>query len=475
MTIVAAVVFTGLLLLWLHRLERTGRGVVVVAVVLAIILAESLLYQSQNEIPPGLIHPEYRGFSFRLIDIVIPAALLARLIQRTRGRPVNTSVLLWVVFAVWLAAAGLLGAYEGNRLQLVAFHGKAIIYLGVLVLAATVPLHEYLAKDRLERFLTGAACAALAFIALDVAGVGVTRDLPLLPLQDFGVLGSDAATLFASLGAVALALGLLAEQGGGRLLAVAVALLAAPAVADQRAAFIGLAVSLAVVALAMAFSRRRVRVTPTEIGLAALAVAALLALSTTGEVITGGEGKLPLQDRLTTTFTSYEETLTTGDRLNQWREAWPLIEERPVFGWGLGKEYFYYNKGYWRFDKLDMTHNIFFDLLLRSGLVGLGLFLLALGATGLAAMRGWSWHESDRAAAFALAAGAVVAGLVGKGMVESIFEKYRLAVALGLGIGAMIAAGLPAEARAALRGRAPRTATERVGARMPAGLKTRGT
>ncbi|MGH2839640.1 MAG: O-antigen ligase family protein [Solirubrobacteraceae bacterium] len=444
MTIVAAVVFTGLLLLWLHRLERTGRGVVVVAVVLAIILAESLLYQSQNEIPPGLIHPEYRGFSFRLIDIVIPAALLARLIQRTRGRPVNTSVLLWVVFAVWLAAAGLLGAYEGNRLQLVAFHGKAIIYLGVLVLAATVPLHEYLAKDRLERFLTGAACAALAFIALDVAGVGVTRDLPLLPLQDFGVLGSDAATLFTSLGAVALALGLLAEQGGGRLLAVAVALLAAPAVADQRAAFIGLAVSLAVVALAMAFSRRRVRVTPTEIGLAALAVAALLALSTTGEVITGGEGKLPLQDRLTTTFTSYEETLTTGDRLNQWREAWPLIEERPVFGWGLGKEYFYYNKGYWRFDTLDMTHNIFFDLLLRSGLVGLGLFLLALGATGLAAMRGWSWHESDRAAAFALAAGAAVAGLVGKGMVESLFEKYRLAAALGLGIGVMLSAGLRA-------------------------------
>jgi hypothetical protein len=120
-----------------------------------------------------------------------------------------------------------------------------------------------------------------------------------------------------------------------------------------------------------------------------------------------------------------------------------------------------------------MTHNIFGDLVLRSGLVGLGLFLLALVTTAAAAARGWSWHESDRAAALALAGGAVVAGLIAKGMVESIFEKYRLAVLLGLGIGVMISAGLPAEARAAVRARnqrAPSTSKDRISPRMPARL-----
>jgi O-antigen ligase len=459
MTVPVALVVAGALFVWFRRLERDGRGVVVVTVVFGLILAEVLIYESQNTIPAGLFHPTYHSFSFRLIDIVIPVALLARLTQRTRGGPVNTTVLLWLAFAVWLGAAGVLGVYEDNSLKLVGFHGKALIYLGGLVLAAGVPLEEYIARDRLERFLLVASAAALAFVAIDLAGISITRNLPLLPLKDFGIMGSDAATIFTSLGALALALALLADERRGRLLAAAVPLMAAPAVADQRAAYIALGVALAIVIFVPALSRRRVRVTPTEVGLTACVVAGLLLLSTMGSIFSGGDVKLPLQDRLTTTFTSYEEVLTTRDRENQWDKARALIEQRPMFGWGLGKEYLYYDPGFKKFDKIDVTHNIFIDLLLRSGAVGLALFLLALAATGVTAIRGWSWHESDRAAAFALAAGAIVAGLIGKGMAESIFEKYRLCVVLGLGIGVMIAAGLPAEAREAarLRQTPPRT------------------
>lgn len=470
MTVPAALVVAGALFMWFNRLERSGRGLTVVAVVFGLVLAESLLYGSQNTIPTGLFHPDYRGFSFRLIDVVIPAALLARFIQRPRGRPVSTSVLLWTALLIWLAGAGLVGAYEGNSLKLVGFHGKAIVYLGALVLTAGVPLRDYLAQGRLERFLLGAAAAAAAFIALTLAGIVVTRDLPLLPLKDFGVMDSDAATILSSLGALALALGLLADHHRGRLLGAAAPLLAAPAVADQRAAFIALALSLGVIVLAIAFSRRRARVTPTQLGLAAVAVAGLLSLTTIG---TGGDVKLPLQDRLTTTFGSYEEVLTTRDRLNQWRAARPLIEQRPILGWGLGKEYVYYDPGFKKFDRIDLTHNILGDLLLRSGLAGLGLFGLALAATSAALARGWRWHDSDRAAAFALGVGALVAGLIGKGLAESIFEKYRLAVVLGLGIGAMIAAGLPAAARVPARRRAhgsPSTSKERISPRMPARL-----
>jgi O-antigen ligase len=473
MTIPVALVVAGALFVWFRRLERAGRGIVVVTFVFGLNLAETLIYQSQNEIPAGLFHPEYHSFSFRLIDIVIPVALLAHVIHRTRGRPINTVVLLWLAFGVWLGAAGVLGVFEHNSLKLVGFHGKELIYLGALVLAAGVPLEEYLARDRLERFLLAASAAALAFFVIDLAGISITRNLPLLPLKDFGVMSSDAATIFTSLGALAIALGLLADERRGRLFAASIPLMAAPAVADQRAAFIALGLAIVIVIVVPALSRRRVRVTPTEAGLAAFAVAGLLLLTTMGSIFTGGEVKFPLQDRLTTTFTSYEEVLTTRDRLNQWHAAGKLIDQRPVFGWGLGKEYLYYDPGFKTFDKIDVTHNIFIDLLLRSGAVGLVLFLLALAATGVTAIRGWSWHESDRAAAFALGAGAIVLGLIGKGMAESIFEKYRLCVVLGLGIGVMIAAGLPVEAREAARlrtQRPPKTSKDRISPRMPARL-----
>jgi O-antigen ligase len=390
-----------------------------------------------------------------LLDILVPAAILAVLLRRARA-PGSPLVLLWLAFLVWLATAGLVGAYEGNPLTLVAFQGKAIVYLGAFLLAASVPVAQYVADGRLERFLAWAAALALVLIATDLAGATIDGDLPLLPLRRFGVVGTDAATMFSGLGVIALALGLLGGHRRRRLLASAAVLLIAPAFGDQRAAFVGLGLALAIVMLAMLLSRRRVGVTPTEGALAAAAVAGLLLLSTVPAVVADRTVKLPLQDRLSTTFGAYEEVLTTKDRLNQWNVALPLIAERPVYGHGLGYEYVFWDEGYFFFKRTDLTHNIFGDLLLRSGIAGLALFLLAFGATSVAVARGWWSHSSDRTAAFALAVGAAVAGLVAKGMAESLFENYRLATVLGLGIGVMISAGLPARAATA-RQRAPST------------------
>jgi len=447
MTAILALLLTGGLLAWFLRLERVGRPVVVVAFLLGLVVVESALYQSQNEIPAGIFHPEFGALSFRLLDVVIPAAILARLLQGRRILPFGTG-LPWLALLAWLATAALIGVHDGNPLRIVGFHGKVIIYLGALLLAAGVPLEEYLAKGRLERLLGATAGLAVLLVATDVAGISITQDLPILPLQDLGTLGSDLATIFTSLGALALAVGLFARERHGRLVAAAVVLLATPAVADQRAAFIALALSLATVAAGMLVSHRRVRVTPTEGTLALAAVMAIVLISALPNLVGDQPVRLPLQDELTTTFTSYEEVLTTRDRLNQWSAAGPLIEERPILGWGLGKQYTYYDPGNLVFKQIDLTHNIFGDLLLRSGAVGLALFLLALGFTSVGLLRAWWTQGDDRAAAFALGAGAVVAGLIGKGMAESIFEKYRLAVMLGLAIGVMIAAGLPSRSRA---------------------------
>ena len=447
MTAILALLLAGGLFAWFLRLERDGRPVVVVAFLVGLVIVESALYQSQNEIPAGIFHPEYGSLSFRLLDIVIPVAILARLLQGRRTLPFGTG-LLWLALLAWLATAGMIGVYDGNPLKIVGFHGKVIIYLGALLLAAGVPLEDYLAKGRLERLLGWTAGLALLLVATDVAGISITRDLPLVPLQELGTLGSDLATIFSSLGALALAVALFAPERRGRLVASAVVLLVTPAVADQRAAFIALALSLATVVAGMLLSRRRVRVTPTEGALAIAAVAAIVLVSALPGLLGDQPVKLPLQDELATTFTSYEEVLTTRDRLNQWSAAGPLIEERPILGWGLGKQYTYYDPGNLVFKQIDLTHNIFGDLLLRAGAVGLGLFLLALGFSAVGLLRAWWTQGDDRAAAFALGVGAIIAGLIGKGMAESIFEKYRLAVMLGLAIGVMIAAGLPSRSRA---------------------------
>jgi hypothetical protein len=62
---------------------------------------------------------------------------------------------------------------------------------------------------------------------------------------------------------------------------------------------------------------------------------------------------------------------------------------------------------------------------------------------------------------FALACTALVLGLVAKGLVESIFEKYRLAILVGLLLGMMHSAALSlavrerAERGASVRGTEP--------------------
>jgi O-antigen ligase len=458
MTALAALILVAGLFVWFGRLERTGRSVTVVAIVFVIVLLDTVIYQDQNDVPLGLFHPEYRDQSFRLLDILIPAAIVARLLHRPRT-PGSPIALLWLAWLAWLLTAGVVGAYEGNSLTLVAYEGKAIIYVGAFLVASGVPLEQYVTGLRLERFLAWMAALALVLIATDLAGVALTVNLPLLALENFGVLGSDAATMFSGLGVIALAMGLLAPERRGRLLAIALVLLATPAFAGQRAAFIALGVAVAIVVVAMALSPRRLRVTPTEAGLATLAIVGLVLLSTVPAVVGNRTVKLPLQDRLTTTFGSYEEVLTTKDRLNQWAAAAPLIAERPVYGHGLGYEYVFWDAGYFFFKRTDLTHNIFADLLLRSGAVGLLLFLLAFVMSSLAVARTWWSQRSDRTAAFALGVGAAVVGLVGKAMAESVFEKYRLAAGLGLGIGVMLAAGLPAAAAARSGQPAPRLRT----------------
>jgi O-antigen ligase len=220
---------------------------------------------------------------------------------------------------------------------------------------------------------------------------------------------------------------------------LALPLLICPLPVGQRAALVGLIVSIGALALAVPFGGRRVRTTPTEVALVLAVGLGLIILPTFAPAVTEQDtNALPLAS-LTTPFTNRAKQLSGEDRVYQWRKARVLIAARPVFGYGLGFTYVTWDPGYYTFRVNFLTHNIVGDLLLRTGAVGLILFLIPVALALVLALRGWSGLIDARLAGIALGAGAAFAGLLAKGLFESIFEKYRLALFLAVLVGMIVA------------------------------------
>jgi O-antigen ligase len=449
------------LLVVFWRLERRGRGVTVVAIIWALLLVEIVLYPNQSTVPPGIFHPVLGGLSFRLLDIVVPIAVAARISVHGFGK-FGGNALLWGAFVAWLMTAGLIGFINGNPLELAAFEGKVILYLSAIYLTATIPAREYLASRQITRLIGVAAVVATVLLITDTAEVAV--DFGAQAPEDAnaflttgeeidlaGEVGADAATLFVALGILALALAFNSPEPRQRatLMIAAAPLLASTIGGDQRAAYLELAVALALLIALILVSRRALRTTPTEIGLAAMVVAALILVPTLVSTATGSEktGRAPFEREIVASLSGPVEQQTTEVRLHQWRGVRELIVERPILGWGLGKEYEYFDPGFGEFFSVDLTHNIGLDLLLRSGLFGLLLFLAALGTTAYRGLRAWLGLRDGLLAALALGTLAAIGGLLAKGMAESLFEKYRVVVAFALLTGMLISAAAAFESQ----------------------------
>lgn len=456
-----AVVFAVAAFLYLVRLERRGRSVTTVLILLWILVIESALYSDPNAVPSGLFHPgigadpkpddeiiDY-AISFRLIDLVVPIAIAARLYARGFPARVRGSSIWLAAFLTWLLGAAIVGFYNGNETGLIMFELKALLYLGVAGLAATVPAKEYLESKGLPRLIYGSAVIAAALIVADGFDQHYALDLPLLPLPDVGSIGADAASVFVALGTLALALAAFRQDERLRLFAAAGPLLFAPALATQRAAILGLGISIGVLLIGLVATTRRLQATPTEfallfvvgLGLATLPPAVALALGS-------HDARLPFAASVERTFTSTAKQQSAESRINQWRKAGELIEERPVTGWGLGKTYTHYDPGHREFFTTNFTHNVIGDVLLRAGAIGVVLFGIAMLAASIDGWLAWRRHTDDLAAALALACVAIIAGLLARGMVESLFEKFRLATLLGITLGIIGSVAVaPARAR----------------------------
>jgi O-antigen ligase len=210
-------------------------------------------------------------------------------------------------------------------------------------------------------------------------------------------------------------------------------------VTGQRAALIGLVVTLfcALIVVTGRPWRRRSRARLSQLlPVIALLVVPLATVAVLDARTRPGTSAVPVVSSLTGSFSGVGKTQSANIRLRVWTLGRHLAQDRPVFGWGLGKNFsiFQANGSEDPFTGGDF-HNIAIDLTVTTGLAGLALFLLALLTTL------WSsfvtWRNARRAvfATAALAAGIVLVQLVAKGLVESVTQKYRLALIFGLFVG----------------------------------------
>lgn len=434
--VVAALAF-GLMVRW----ERQGRPHVVVMTLLAMLVIETTLYSNQDIMPRDIFHPGSGTLEFRLPELVITLALLARLVVRGRPTRIGMQALAWLGWGAWMVVETVEGLLRHNSTVQLPYEAKAIVYvLGGYALAAGVPVRSYLDGRCFERLMRWSAIPAVVLIALSAGHRSYDVKIPLLPLPNFGLIGADTATVFVSVAVVGFLVELARPRRNVVTLASAVPLVLAAFLAGQRAALLGLGAAVAVVLVAVSgpAARRRLHVSAS-----AVAMTTLLALGVVGGVtvipaIVGQHPvQVPLSSQLASTFSSEGKQESAQDRTSQWTLAWRNIEQHPLIGNGLGFEYSYWESGPNTYVMTDLTHNIVLDLWMRTGVIGLALFLVALAMSVVGGMMAWRGHADRVVGVLALALVAVVIGLVAKGMVESIFEKYRLATTLGLSLGVL--------------------------------------
>ena len=195
-------------------------------------------------------------------------------------------------------------------------------------------------------------------------------------------------------------------------IALLLAVFLASALATQnRTVWLGFALEIGVFAVALTLRRAGNR--RAQLSIALGGVVAVAAMSTVVLLVQA--------DRETTG--AY--TMRADPRFSIWSKATQHIEQRPLTGYGFGR-------GLLR-DRLPgeanhelawHTHNLFLDLTLQTGLIGLVLFVVLLGATLRQGLR-FAGDSSAAAAACGMALIAVLAGMLTRNMTDMLFVRQN--------------------------------------------------
>lgn len=434
-----AAVAAALLLSWFVSLERRDRHEVVFGVVVGILLLEVVVSGSQQEVPTGIFRlPFPVGGGLRTPDVLIPLALLARITTTDISRRVTATGLVWAAFVAWYAMAGVAGLLRGNPWEQVLFQGRAVLYLGGGYALAAGLRPDVLVGSRVIRtWSVVVGLVALTVLGVGVAVGGIAVSLPGLSLQEAGRLNPDAALMLPILGVVFLLVEASRWHRSLLVAVLAVLLVFAPLTDTRAGGILIMTAAFGLLTLPMLGStwKRRIHATPTEAllfagALAVVAIPAVAALASTGSFDPVGN--------VNEALFSESQTNTTEDRFELWRDARDDIRGNPVLGSGLG--ILHRLPKAWPLQDTETTaHNLFIDVTARSGLVGIGLFLTALGLTLRDALRAWRLHPNDQVAALAIACWVGILTYLAKAMVSSPFEKFRLAVTFGVLVGVVTA------------------------------------
>jgi O-antigen ligase len=393
------------------RREATGRRLTALHLVVLILVLDCALFPAGGT-STGIFVLPINNHTTGTLFLLMPFLLGLRWLSGRARLRFSVTGLAWTAFFLWLG--------------------------GAAMLAAGVEARDLVGRQGIPRMVRWAAPIATVITATSLAHVHTNRSFGLFHGVSTGDMGADAASVFASLGMLGLAIALAAPERHRNGLLSSGVLLIAPVFTGQRASLLGLIAGLALIAVWPLLSKRHrvLRVTPKEkvaVALAVLAVAGLLSLASAT-----GHGYNPRSSTVATSFTSAGKQDSAQSRINQWKVARQLIAEQPWLGYGLGKTYLHVEQiegAPLFYVHNDLTHDIFLDILLRAGIVGLFFMVLALFSTAWAGLRAAYHHTSARIGALGLASTAIVVEMMTRGAVESIFEKERLAVLLGLTVG----------------------------------------
>ena len=432
--IVAALTFGAILFSWFHRLARAHRHSTIVTFILGLIVLETGLYET-IDVPTGIFHPSTGALKFETVDFIILVAVFATLAAGVGERVLTKTSLLWVAFGGWIVSEAVVGYLNGNPHSNIAYEVKVVLYIALFTVASRIPLRDPRSQRSFARFLYFSAGMAGLTVFLGTIGHRVNLNLPGLRGAQLGQVGSIGANLFIGLGVLGLCMAICSERKRFPLLFVIAPLFIPALMAHQRAALVTLTVSFLVLAALLPLARHKLRVTLAEGVLVVLATVALVALPVFINGVIESKRVIPFSRQLSFALAGGEKKLSAQDRVNQFNAARPLIAQRPMTGWGLGQTITYYEVGFRVFIVTYLTHNIVVDLLLRTGAVGLALFLLAVIGSLVQGFGAWRHASDPMVAATALASVTIIAGWLAHGLVESLFEHVQLAPLFGIAIG----------------------------------------
>ena len=298
------------------------------------------------------------------------------------------------------------GASYHNLISIDLYEAKSIIYIvGAYALAAGVPVRRYLDSGYL--FKLGALCVVFASV-LDVMSIGhvvVNRNVPLLPLQNFGEIGAETAAIFLAVGTMCFLCRLASGSARIRHVLALIPLVASVVLAGQRAVLVNLGLVQRSSWQLLVVTYRRGIVRRLHVGLGQLMLTVLAVVAVDGPARAGRCRAAARTGPASRTSSTARPTESAQDRLNL-----AVLRPKPyphlIIGWGLGVEL---QSGSHMTLTIPYAHNIVLDLWLRLGIIGLVLFLVARWPQSSTAC-GCGGDIPNETAALALAIAAVLVG-----------------------------------------------------------------